>query len=288
MQKKTYHKRRRLLIASIILLMFGFCVIFVIADQWHLTVSHYDVTTDKLSQSVRIVELADLHNKEFGQGNRELVQKVGGLKPDLIAMTGDMNSDEDSDEQVVLPLIEQLKKIAPVYYVFGNHELNLQDPDGFAEKIQAAGAVYLKNDMAEIPVGDKKITIGGLCYYPFYDAFAPDFDNPQRYFLEDFSKQKNYKLLLCHFPEYFIWRLSEYDIDLMLSGHTHGGVVRVPFFGGLVAPNQEGLFPEYCDGFHTKNGSSIIISKGLGSNKWWIPRINNPPEITVVDIGPKR
>ena len=106
MQKKTYHKRRRLLIASIILLMFGFCVIFVIADQWHLTVAHYDVTTDKLSQSVRIVELADLHNKEFGQGNRELVQKVGGLKPDLIAMTGDMNSDEDSDEQVVLPLIE--------------------------------------------------------------------------------------------------------------------------------------------------------------------------------------
>ena len=288
MQKKTYHKRRRLLIASIILLMFAFCVIFVIADQWHLTAAHYDVTTDKLSQSVRIVELADLHNKEFGQGSRELVQKVGGLKPDLIAMTGDMNSDEDSDEQVVLPLIEQLKKIAPVYYVFGNHELNLQDPDGFAEKIQAAGAVYLKNDMAEIPVGDKKITIGGLCYYPFYDAFAPDFDNPQRYFLEDFSKQKNYKLLLCHFPEYFIWRLSEYDIDLMLSGHTHGGVVRVPFFGGLVAPNQEGLFPEYCDGFHTKNGSSIIISKGLGSNKWWIPRINNPPEITVVDIGPKR
>lgn len=286
-EKRTYHKRKRLLIASILSLLFVFCVIFVIADQWRLTVEHYNVTTEKLSQSVRIVELTDLHNKEFGQGNCDLVQRVKELKPGLIAMVGDMNSDEDSDEQVVLPLIGQLKTIAPVYYVFGNHEYKLKDFSGFEEKLRSAGAVYLQNEMAEFPVGDKKILIGGICQYPFYDFYEPDFDNPQRYFLEDFSKREEYKLLLCHFPEYFIWRFSEYDIDLMLSGHTHGGVVRVPFFGGLIAPNQEGLFPEYCDGFHMKNGSSIIISKGLGSNKWWVPRINNPPEITVVDIGPK-
>lgn len=288
MEKNIYHKKRKLLVVSIILLLFIFCVIFVIADQWHLTVVRYNVATEKLSQNVRVVALTDLHNREFGLDNCDLVQKVKELKPDLIAMVGDMNSDRDSDEQVVIPLIEQLKETAPVYYVLGNHELKLEDPDGFVEKVKAAGAIYLKNEMVEIPVGDKKITVGGLCHYPFYDAFAPDFDNPQRYFIEDFSKRDGYKLLLCHYPEYFIWRFSEYDIDLMLSGHTHGGVVRVPFFGGLVAPNQEGLFPEYCDGFHTKNGSSIIISKGLGSNKWWIPRINNPPEITVVDIGPKK
>ena len=285
-KSRAVNRTKRKTVLFTILVLFVCCAAFVIADQWHLTVVHYQVTTDKLGQSVRIVELTDLHNREFGKGSSDLVAKIKEQSPDLIAMVGDMNADNDNDEQAVIPLISKLTKIAPVYYVLGNHELKLKDPDGFAGKVKDAGAVYLKNEMAEFPVGDKKITIGGLCYYPFYDAFAPDYDNPQRYFLEDFSNQENFKLLLCHFPEYFIWRFSEYDIDLMLAGHTHGGVVRVPFLGGIVAPNQEGLFPEYCDGFHTKNGSSIIISKGLGSNKWWIPRINNPPEITVIDIGP--
>lgn len=284
---KKSHKKRAVIL-TVLLLLLVFCVVFVIIDQFHLTVVHYNVTSGKLDQSVRVVELTDMHNREFGKDNEALVSRVKEQKPDLITMVGDMNADKDGDDQKVIPLIERLSKLAPVYYVFGNHELLLQDQDAFVKKVEDAGAVYLKNDMVQFPVGGQAITVGGICYYPFYEAEAPGYDNPQRHFIDDFSGQDGFKLLLCHFPEFFIWRLSEYDIDLTLSGHTHGGAVRLPFLGGIFAPNQDGIFPEYCDGFHTKNDSSIIISKGLGSNKWWIPRINNPPEITVVDIGPEK
>lgn len=283
---KKPHKKW-MAVFSILFLLLAFCVVFVIIDQFHLTVVHYNVTTNKLDQSVRIVELTDMHDREFGKENEALVEQIKEQEPDLIAMVGDMNADNDADDQKVIPLIERLSRFAPVYYVFGNHELLLQEQDAFIKKIEDAGAVFIKNEKVQFPVGSQSMLVGGICYYPFYEAEAPDFDNPQRHFIDDFSKQDGFKLLLCHYPEFFIWRLSEYDIDLTLSGHTHGGAVRLPFFGGIFAPNQDGLFPEYCDGFHTKNGSSIIISKGLGSNKWWIPRINNPPEITVVDIGPQ-
>lgn len=282
---KKSHKRRAVVLTALFLL-FVFCVVFVIIDQFHLTVVHYTVPTNKLDQSVRIVELTDMHNREFGKDNEDLVDMVQEQTPDLITMVGDMNADHDDEDQKVIPLITRLSHFAPVYYVMGNHECRLLDQDSFVKKIEDAGAIYIKNNMERIDVGGRPLLIGGICYYPFYEAEAPEFDNPQRRFMDDFSEQDGFKLLLCHFPEYFIWRLSEYDIDLMLAGHTHGGAVRLPFLGGIFAPNQDGLFPEYCDGYHTKNGSSIIISKGLGSNKWWIPRINNPPEITVVDIEP--
>ncbi len=282
---KEKRKKKKTAIWVALAIFLALCI-FVIWDQWNLTVTQYEIRTEKLDTPVRIVQLSDLHNKEFGQDHAALIEKVQALSPDIIAVTGDMNADDSDQEQVVFALLEKLVHLAPVYYSLGNHEYKLDNLEDFIEKIKATGTVFLDNAMVDYHVGAQTITIGGMSEYPFYDGYAPDYDNDQRHFLDAFTQKENFKLLLCHFPEHYIWRYQEYDIDLMLSGHTHGGVVRIPFLGGMIAPNQSGLFPEYDDGMHSSDSATILISKGLGSNFWWLPRINNPPEITVADLVP--
>ena len=251
-----------------------------------LTVNTYNIKTDKLNNNVKFVLISDLHNKEFGENNIDLVNLIKEQSPEFIAVDGDMVNDTADTREAVTRLLPQLCDIAPVYYVLGNHEKSYPQYDELIDEIKESNTTFLDNEMVSFTTKNgETITIGGLSDYPYYEYEAPEYDNPARHFLDSFIEQEkdNYSILLSHQPETYFWGLKDKNIDLMLCGHTHGGLIRLPFVGGLIAPNQEFL-PEYDMGYFNSGTVEMIITSGLG-NSIGIPRIGNPPEICVIEIN---
>lgn len=257
----------------------------IIYCQNTITVSKYNIKTEKYKSSAKIVLISDLHSKEFGENNLKLAEKIKAENPDIIAVVGDMLSLTDQDHKIVIELLENLTDIAPTYYSLGNHEIRYKNSDDLVKDIKNTDTVFLNNEMINIDINGDKITIGGLSEYPYYDFDAPEFNNEERYFLDKFIAQQkdNFSILLAHEPEFYMWKFKDLQLDLMLSGHTHGGLIQVPFIGGLYAPNQ-GFFPDYTKGTYSSATATMIVSSGL-SNSNFIPRINNPAEITVIKIN---
>lgn len=251
-----------------------------------LTVNTYNIKTEKLNNKVKFVLISDLHNKEFGENNIDLVNLIKEQSPEFIAVDGDMVNDTADTREAVTRLLPQLCDIAPVYYVLGNHEKSYPQYDELIDEIKESNTTFLDNEMVSFTTKNgETITIGGLSDYPYYEYEAPEYDNPARHFLDSFIEQEkdNYSILLSHQPETYFWGLKDKNIDLMLCGHTHGGLIRLPFVGGLIAPNQEFL-PEYDMGYFNSGTVEMIITSGLG-NSIGIPRIGNPPEICVIEIN---
>ena len=251
-----------------------------------LTVNTYNIKTEKLNNKVKFVLISDLHNKEFGENNIDLVNLIKEQSPEFIAVDGDMVNDTADTRKAVTRLLPQLCDIAPVYYVLGNHEKSYPQYDELIDEIKESNTTFLDNEMVSFTTKNgETITIGGLSDYPYYEYEAPEYDNPARHFLDSFIEQEkdNYSILLSHQPETYFWGLKDKNIDLMLCGHTHGGLIRLPFVGGLIAPNQEFL-PEYDMGYFNSGTVEMIITSGLG-NSIGIPRIGNPPEICVIEIN---
>jgi len=248
----------------------------------------YVITTEKFNgdKDLRIIQLSDLHNTVHGKGQSGLIDAVKDEKPDLIVMTGDIVEPGRSFRPVEI-LLYGIRDAAPVYYITGNHEYYAKGVNK-TEKIWAKLREFGVNVMLD---GFTRLSVKGmdvvLCaaddpkrknYDPGYDcreAFEHAFTG-----LSDLS---GYKILLTHRPE----RINEYrkyPFDLVLSGHAHGGQVRIPFLiNGLFAPNQ-GLFPKYAGGPYTHGGLTHIVSRGLSVYPK-IPRIFNPPELVSVTIS---
>lgn len=250
-----------------------------------LVVTEYNVLNNKLNTDLKIVLIADQHNHQFGENDIELVNKIAEQNPDIIVVDGDMVTNTLANDDVMKALLPQLVDIAPTYYCLGNHEHELQDKIDFSADISNTGTVLLDNKSTFFEKGGEKILIGGLSDFPYYDYEAPDFDNPERYFWEEFdSASKEYfSILLHHPPEYIGDMISGSNVDLVLCGHTHGGLIRIPFIGGLFAPNQ-GLFPKYDKGEFDFDGTTMIITAGLGNSNF-LPRINNCAEICVINVN---
>lgn len=274
---KLLSKYKKRLIAVLVIIVLAVCI-YNVADQSKIDVTFYQVVSDKVSDNIRIVVLADLHLKEFGENNSELVEKVGNLNPDIIACVGDMNMTDNEDYSIVITLCEQLVEIAPTYYCLGNNEYEAMLFNGskIDEDVAATGVHVLDDESEIVTVNDTKLNIGGLSQGPDqFERYGHDFFD--KYIEEDY-----FKLLLVHYPDEFQGVLEDYPIDLALCGHAHGGLVRLPFIGGLYSTG-EGIFPELTEGYHTIGNSNIIISRGLGKSSIW-PRLNNPPELVVVDL----
>ena len=251
----------------------------------------YEVSTG-LSNPIRIVHLSDLHSWEFGDGNQELVGMVTEQSPDLILMTGDMLDKSDEDAAVACDLIEDLVAVAPVYYGYGNHEKTWERESGksLAPELTAAGATVLDCAYLDLEVKGQPLRLGG--YYGYYrrphmtldDEAAIERENA---FFGAFEDTDRYKILLNHIPTAWLdWGLmDDFPVDLVLTGHYHGGQVRLPLIGGLRAP-YVGWFPEYTEGIYYGERATCILSTGLGSSPN-IPRVNNPPQIVVVDLIPE-
>lgn len=257
-----------------------------------LTVTHYTLSIPELIAPVRIVHLTDLHNSVFGEDNKDLVDKTAAQAPDLILITGDLLNQNEERTDVAEGLISALSAVAPVYVSFGNHETAYIERYGtdLRELYTAAGAVVLEREYTDVTVNGQTITLGGIYGYCLpAGLYENEHRFPEEYaFLTDFQKTEHFSLLMCHMPVSWIryGSLGDWDVDVILSGHSHGGQVRFPLIGGLWAPDQ-GWFPgRMCGLYRSEDGSSTMeLSRGLGNTES-LPRFNNIPEIVVLDLMP--
>lgn len=260
-------------------------------SRYALQVTRYEIVSDKLSGNVRIVHLSDLHCSEFGEGNAALIARIAEQAPDLIVMSGDMINGHEQRTEVSEALIESLSEIAPVYASLGNHEKANEHMyrSDITKLYEEAGAVVLEKEYQDIEIRGQKIRIGGLLGYGLPEKYAKTGEavESEYTYIAKMQKTDNLTLLLCHYPTCWIHNrlLDEWDVDVVFSGHEHGGQIRLPWLGGVYAPDR-GFFPGHTSGvLHDQEGKrALVISRGLGSTGW-VPRLNNVPEIVVVDIA---
>lgn len=283
--------RKKVLAAGIVMLIM---VIIFWLEIWisynYLVVKDYKINIKGENHPFTAIVISDLHDHQFKDNNEQLVWKIEQTQPDIILMVGDMLNSGSEDSSVPCSLIDQAKKIAPVYYALGNHEKDYMGnghPD-LIEELESAGAIVLEKKYVDIEINGVLVRLGGMYDY----AFGLDGDNtalsaPEDVlvFLEDFQDTDRIKIMLSHRPDSFIFGdASEvWDIDLVISGHNHGGQVVLPFFGGLYGGDQ-GWFPTYVHGLYEKGNLQMFITSGLGSDRQKLPRFNNPPEVAVLVI----
>lgn len=232
----------------------------------------------------RIAQVSDLHNAEFGEGNSHLLNSLSESKPDMIAITGDLVDAQHTNIDAALSFAEKAVQIAPVYYVTGNHEASLSQYSELKTGLEAAGVIVLEDKAIQLEHNGGIVTLMGLSD-PNFTIKSNIFDEVPAMIstkLNDLTEDKaGYTILLSHRPELFDTYVS-CGVDLVLSGHAHGGQFRLPLIGGLVAPNQ-GFFPKYDAGLYTNGGTNMVVSRGLGNSI--IPlRFNNRPEIVLVEL----
>lgn len=276
----TFIKKHKLLTICLLLifiLLFLLLANFLISYQM-LQINNYGFSDASIENNINLAVIADLHDSSFGEGNKELISKVKEQKPDVIFTVGDMISDYIEDYSYLDSLYEELSQIAPVYSSLGNHELSHPESDEI-KKILRKHSTLLDNEYTEVSINGTDMRIGGLMGY------HPSKDDLNEY-IRDFADTDKFTLLLSHCPEYYFWGVDEVKIDLMVSGHTHGGQVILPFAGGVYAPEQ-GWWPEYDYGVFYEENATLVITRGLGSSKQKVPRFNNPPEILCLTLSPE-
>ncbi len=222
----------------------------------------------------RIAQVSDLHNAEFGEENGTLISLIREAEPDIIAVTGDLVDSNRTDIGTALSFIRAVVKLAPVYFVSGNHEAMISDGEfeSLLSGLADAGVTVLDGASEDIIIGGGQIRLVGVRDPAFGPLALPD----------GLKDDSIYTVVLAHRPEFF----AEYaaaGADIILSGHTHGGQLRLPFVGGVIAPGQ-GWFPKYDAGLFEENGARMIVSRGLGNSI--IPvRINDRPELVIVELN---
>ena len=275
-------KKRRALtfVALIVLALLGAGLLL---SKYGLGVTRLEIGLESLPEGFdgfRIVQLSDLHGSSFGEGNARLIEKVRAEEPELIALTGDFLDEGKTEREMpeLEALVRELAAIAPVYFVSGNHDWASGEAYTLFETLGSAGAVCLRNEHLRLERGGDSIVLAGVDD-PNGPAEMPEPDE----FVAQLRKEapEDFVLLLAH-RAYWAERYPELDVDLILCGHTHGGIVRLPFVGGLAASNM-GLFPEYDAGLFELPGYTLFISRGLG-NSVPLPRFLNTPEIVSITL----
>lgn len=225
-----------------------------------------------------IVQISDLHNKSFGKNQKRLLNKIKSTSPNIIVITGDLIDRRKYDLDTAMVFIEGAINIAPIYYVSGNHEAWSGDYENIKKVLLSEGVKVLDDSKLDLVIDKSKVQIIGLSDPDFFTSNymeATSLTNLEKE-IRTLSDDSIFQILLCHRPELFDIYV-ETNIDLIFTGHAHGGQFRIPYVGGLVAPDQ-GFFPEYTSGMHKKNKSSMVVNRGLGNSI--IPiRIFNRPEI---------
>ncbi|MGN0595174.1 MAG: metallophosphoesterase [Hominimerdicola sp.] len=263
-------------IITIIVLLF--LVVFFWIQNNYLTITYYSYESSKLSEDFdgfRIVQISDLHNKSFGKDSKRLIEKISGLNPDIIVITGDIVDSNHTNIETAVTFAQKATEICPTYYITGNHEnwLSDEDKNNVLESLDNVGVTCLENEAVEISKGESSFSLIGLNDESLGDIVLNN--------IVESLDEKQLQILLAHEPDYFA-DYCESGVDLVLSGHAHGGQFRLPFLGGLYAPDQ-GFLPEYTEGEHTDGNTTMIISRGLGNSV--IPvRLFNLPEIVCVDL----
>lgn len=275
-QKSRNTKKQKYIKLAITLSIVIVIILFCNFQNKHLETTHYTYAAEQLGadlEGYRIVQISDLHNAKFGKNNQKLVGRIRECEPDMIVLTGDLVDSNHTNVDRAVQFVDEIVKICPVYYVTGNHEywLEKSEYDELMDGLIGAGVVILDDQVVEISRGDAKFRLVGLDDKSLADGTLEAL----------LSDEKELMVVLAHEPQYLV-RYASIGVDLVLSGHAHGGQFRLPFVGGIVAPDQ-GFLPEYTAGEYYMNGTEMIVSRGLGNSV--IPvRLFNFPEIVCVEL----
>ena len=262
-----------------LILLAAVIVLAVIGLDQRMVVRHYVVETDKVSKQVRLAVVTDYHGCGYGPDGADLVQEVSALQPDAILLVGDMFS-ADGDPEAELRMFRQLDSIAFTYYVTGNHEYWEHSVPQLLARVAETGVTVLDQSCVSLVLDGQRINICGIPDpYAYVDTevalnrVVEDIDHPA------------FTVLMAHRPELIEKYAAMNAFDLVVSGHAHGGQVRIPgIVNGLCAPNQ-GWFPKYAGGRYDVDGTTLIVSRGLSTQRQMgVPRVFNRPEIVVIDL----
>ena len=284
MMKKP-NKKTVLIVSVLIILCLG---IWTLWGNIALEVNEYEIVSDRIPEAFagfRIAQVSDLHNAQFGENNSKLIELLSQTDPDIIVITGDLIDSRHTDIEIALEFAQQVIKIAPVYYVSGNHEARVREYEDVKMGLVEAGVIVLEDQKVQITREGESISILGIDDPSFQEDYLfGDAASVTSSALSELQNESDgYTVLLAHRPELFETYVDA-GVDLVFSGHAHGGQFRLPFVGGLVAPNQ-GFFPEYDAGFFSEGSTNMIVSRGVGNSI--IPiRFNNRPEIVVAELKP--
>lgn len=271
----------RVIVAVFLCLAVFLCV--SAAFSRHYQITFYQDVCRFLTGNVRIIFISDLHSRQYGEGNAELLADISSLSPDIIVLGGDMINWNDTDYEPMLDTCRKLAELAPVYAVLGNHECERVYNNGdqaLVGRFEDAGVHMLRNESKIVKIGDNSIQLVGI------DGTEAGFDKyGGKECMDQLDTRRNmYRVVLTHAPVLFREKLVPYSYDLGLAGHVHGGVVQIPRVGGLYSA-EEGLLPEFSRGkYELSNGARLIIGAGLGDTGWF-PRVNNRPELLVIDVN---
>ena len=273
---------------KIICVLAGILLVLIVWTAWGNTAlerNTYTISSRELPDAFdgyRIAQVSDLHNAEFGEGNERLLDMLREAEPDMIAITGDLIDSRKPNIVVALAFAKEAVKIAPCYYVSGNHEARVSEYQDLKTGLEEAGVTVLDDAQVKIEVSGESITVIGVNDPSFHaDYLTSGAEVMDRKLSELSSEDAGFTLLLSHRPELFDAYVA-HDMDLVLTGHAHGGQFRLPLIGGLIAPNQ-GLFPKYDAGLYSDGSTNMIVSRGLGNSI--IPfRFNNRPEVVLIEL----
>ena len=279
-------RRKRNIILSVVL-----CVIPTVWTVWGntaLMVSTISISSSRIPAAFsgfRIAQISDLHNAEFGKNNAELLKLLSESRPDIIVITGDLIDANHTDAGIALCFAQESVRIAPTYYVAGNHEAASPQYDILKAGLEAAGVIVLEDETVYLERNGETIALLGLADPDFTvkgDMFGEVPAMASTKLKNLIGDESGYTILLSHRPELFETYVN-CGINLVFAGHAHGGQFRLPFIGGVIAPNQ-GLFPKYDAGLYTDGGTNMVVSRGIGNSI--IPlRFNNRPEIVLVELN---
>lgn len=278
-------EKKCILVAFAVLL--ALLILWMLWENKALEVNTYSVSSLDLPESFsgfRIAQVSDLHNTEFGKGNEKLLKLLREAQPDIIVLTGDLVDSYHTNLDISLRFAQKAVEIAPCYYVTGNHEARISGYDTLKAGLEAAGVTVLENEKIMLEREGEQITLMGVDDPSFLtDYLTGDSEAVMQAALKSLVEETDgYTVLLSHRPELFETYVDS-GVNLVFSGHAHGGQFRLPWIGGLVAPNQ-GLFPKYDSGLYTEGSTHMLVSRGLGNSI--IPlRFNNRPEILVVELS---
>lgn len=282
MKKKRKNSSKK---KKILYICAGIAILLFICDARLKTV-FYTIESEKISETVRLALITDLHSDKYGKNQSTLVKAVEKNQPDIVLLGGDIFDDEKSYKNAEMA-IRQLAEKYPCYYVTGNHEYWSKDIENILKLVESCGVTILSGECAVIEVNGQKLNICGVddpdAAEHLVEGVTIDRQLKSAEQAAAEAGLDNYTILLSHRPELFE-TYQEYEFDLILCGHAHGGQWRIPFLlNGLYVPNQ-GLFPKYAGGRYDYETGTMIVSRGLARESTPVPRIFNRPELVIIDI----
>lgn len=277
--------KRRKKIISILFVLCTFLVGWIAWGNTALMISELTIKNDRIPSAFsgfRIAQISDLHNAEFGEDNEKLLSMLEICEPDIILITGDLVDSRRTDIEIGIAFAEKAAMIAPTYYVTGNHEARIDKYEELIKGLQQVGVHVMQNECVLLERFGETIAIVGIEDPSFTtDYLFGDSETVTKDIFSEVMEENSYTVLLAHRPELFSTYV-ECKAHLVFSGHAHGGQFRLPFVGGVVAPNQ-GLFPKYDAGIYSEQSTDMVVSRGIGNSI--LPfRVNNRPEIVLVEL----